>query len=62
MPAGGEGHGLPMVPPRGGHDTLHMRHDPEKTFEVDEPAAYLEGSDGRLVLVLDPHGCAASRV
>ena len=46
---------LAVVAARGGDDALERPSAALQGVEVDDAAAHLEGADGRVVLVLDPH-------
>ena len=46
---------LAMVAARRGDDAIELRPLRLRRVEIDDAAAHLEGADGRMVLVLDPH-------
>src|SRR5512139_2506959 len=48
----GESQRLAVVTPRGGHDPLHLRPRAVESVKIDNAAAQLEGTYGRVVLVL----------
>src|SRR5436190_4346919 len=57
-----EANRLTMVTASRGNYPLEIRLGAAQMLEVHESAANLECSDRRLILVLHPHGCSATRV
>ena len=46
---------LAMIAARGGDDAVELRGSSLEPIEIDNATPHLEGADGRVVLVLDPH-------
>jgi len=54
----GKGETLAVIATRGGDDSRRVGLLALQAFHIDEPAAHLEGTDRRMVLVLDHHARA----
>ena len=50
-----------MITPRGGDDAPDLGHGAQQSIQVEQSAAHLECTGGRMVLVLDPDGASGAR-
>jgi len=53
--APGEGKALAVIAPRRAYDAVHLGALALQTLNVGKPPSHLEGSDRRVVLMLDHH-------